>query len=160
MFNVFFSSSSFKKERKKGVGFQFHADWRWEKVVCLLVNSHRVTQPNLLWGYQSLWEDRRCNCPSIVRSTVAAFLSNYMEEDLCCVVAVITQNPYLPISVVLGHDSLFNLLIYSLPDSGHVNYWLGTYGAAIVVTLYHLMVAFTVHGMPTFHNSCVFQRIK
>lgn len=30
----------------------------------------------------------------------------------------------------------------------------------LLVTLYHLMVTFTVHSMPTFHNSSVLQRIK
>lgn len=67
---------------------------------------------------------------------------------------------YLLVSIILRHDCFFNLLIYSLPYSRHVNYWPGAYWATELVMLYHLLVALAVHGMPTFHNCCVFQRVE
>lgn len=30
----------------------------------------------------------------------------------------------------------------------------------LLVMFYHLMAALAMHGMPTFHNCCVFQRVK
>lgn len=43
----------------------------------------------------SLRENRRSNCSRIIRFTVAAFLTDYVEEHFSCVVAVVAQNPHL-----------------------------------------------------------------
>jgi len=107
-----------------------------------------------------LRKNRRPNCPCVVGLTMVTFLPDYVENNLSSVITVITQNPHLLIPKILRHYSFFNLLVYSPPDSSHVNTGLGTYRAAIIIVPYHLVIALTVHGMPTFHYSSVFQRVE
>lgn len=108
----------------------------------------------------SLRKNWRSNCASIVWFAMAAFLTNYVKVNFSCVIAIITEDPNLSVAVVIRHDSVFYLLIYSLPCFGHVNHWLGAYWTTIFVTLYHFMVTLWMHRVPTFHYRSVFQRIK
>lgn len=91
---------------------------------------------------------------------MAAFLADYVEENFSSVVAVVAQNPHLLVSVFFGHHCCFNFLVYSLPGSRHVHDRLGTYWAAVPFTLYQLMVAFRMHGVSTFHDCYIFERVE
>lgn len=108
----------------------------------------------------SLGKNGRRNCSGIVGFAVAAFLTDYVEVNFSSVVTIIAQNPNLSGLIILRHDSLFDLLVYSLPCFGHVHHRFGAYGTTVFVTFYHLGVTFTVHRVPTFHYGSIFQRVE